>query len=139
MRLDDFISFKQALITCFGGIFIFLFGAWDIMFQVLVVFVVLDYITGVMKGYVTGELSSKTGFKGIIKKMATIATVIVAVLIDRIMNVNCLRTATIFCLIGNEGISLLENFSSLGVPIPIKLMEALKQLRNKGDINSDEK
>ena len=116
-----------------ASIVVYLFGAWDVAFQVLCVFMVIDYITGTMCGYVTKELSSQIGFKGILKKVAMLINIIVAVEIDRVLETDVLRIAVIFCLIGNEGISLLENLTKLGVPIPERLVNALKQIKSKGE------
>ncbi|MBU3812278.1 MAG: phage holin family protein [Candidatus Niameybacter stercoravium] len=125
--------FGQGIITGVGGIFIYLFGAWDIAFQVLVSLIFIDYATGVMVAYLNKKLSSQLGIKGIFKKIAIVTTVAVAVLIDRVIGTDVLRLATIFCLCGNEGISLLENLTNLGAPIPQKLVDALMQLKGKGD------
>lgn len=116
-----------------AGIVTYLFGAWDVAFQVLCVFMVIDYITGTMCGYATKELSSQIGFKGVLKKVAMLISIIVAVEVDRVLETDVLRIAVIFCLIGNEGISLLENLTKLGVPIPERLVNALKQIKGKGD------
>ena len=123
----------QGFVTAIGSGFLFLFEAWDIAFQVLVTLIIIDYGTGVMAAYLNSKLSSKLGIEGIFKKIAILTTVAVAVLIDRVMGTNVLRLATIFCLCGNEGISLLENLTKLGAPIPEKLVGALIQLRGKGD------
>lgn len=129
----------QGFITAIGGGFIYLFGAWDIAFQVLVTLVVIDYATGVMVAYLNRKLSSQLGIKGIFKKIAILTTVAVAVLIDRVMGTNVLRLATIFCLCGNEGVSLIENLTKLGAPIPQKLVDALIQLKGKGDKEDGDK
>lgn len=123
----------QSFITAIGSGLMFLFGAWDIAFQVLVTLIIIDYVTGVMVALVNKNLSSQLGIKGIFKKIAILTTVAVAVLIDRAMGTDVLRLATIFCLCGNEGISLMENLTKLGAPIPQKLVDALIQLRGKGD------
>lgn len=125
--------FGQGFVAAIGGGFIYLFGAWDIAFQVLVTLIVIDYATGVMVACLDRRLSSQLGIKGIFKKIAILTTVVVAVLIDKVMGTDVLRLATIFCLCGNEGISLLENLTKLGAPIPQKLVDALIQLRGKGD------
>ena len=125
--------FGQLAITSVSGMFIFLFGAWDIAFQVLCVFMVLDYVTGVMSAFVNRKLSSKQGIKGIFKKLAILCTIIVAVMLDRVLDTDALRIATIFCLVGNEGISLLENLTRLGAPIPGQIVDALSKLRGKCD------
>ena len=123
----------QGFVTAIGSGFLFLFGSWDVAFKVLVTLIIVDYVTGVMVAYVNNRLSSQLGIKGIFKKIAILTTVAVAVLIDRAMGTDLLRLATIFCLCGNEGISLLENLTKLGAPIPQKLVDALIQLKGKGD------
>lgn len=109
-----------------------LLGGFDVALQVLFVMIVLDYLSGVLVGYKLGELSSKKGKEGIIKKIGILMCVIVAVLADKVIGTdNLLRTAIIICFIGNEGISVLENATNLGVPIPQKLTDALLQLKGK--------
>ena len=137
--MDNLLLIKQSLLTMLSGLFVFLFGVWDGAFQVLVTFIVLDYITGVMDGYVTNNLNSKDSFRGIVKKIATLITVAIAVLVDRAIGVDCLRMATILCLIGNEGISIVENLGKLGVPIPKKIINALVQLKTFGDEEEENK
>lgn len=125
--------FGQGVIMASGGLVMYLFGGWDIAFKVLVTLIAIDYITGVMVAMVNKNLSSQISIKGIFKKIAILTTVIVAVLIDRVMGTEVLRMATIFCLAGNEGISLLENLTNLGAPIPPRLIDVLLQLKGKGE------
>lgn len=111
-----------------------LLGGFDVALQVLFVMIILDYLSGVLVGYKLGELSSKKGKEGIIKKIGILMCVIVAVLTDKVVGTdNLLRTAIIICFVGNEGISILENATNLGVPIPKKLTDALLQLKGKED------
>lgn len=124
----------QGFVTAIGGGLAFLFGSWDMAFKVLVTLIVIDYGSGVMVAYVDKNLSSQLGVKGIFKKIAILTTVAVGTLIDRVMGTDVLRLATIFCLCGNEGISVLENLTKLGAPISPKLVNALMQLRGKGDV-----
>lgn len=123
----------QSVITAGGGVFVYLFGGWDVAFKVLVTFVVIDYITGIMVAYLNNNLSSAIGIKGIFKKIAILTTVVVAVLIDHAMGTDILRLGVILCLCGNEGVSLLENLTKLGAPIPQKLVDALIQLKGRGE------
>ena len=109
-----------------------LFGAWDTAISILILFIVLDYITGVMRGYVNKELSSDVGLKGIARKTIILIVLIVAVALDRLMNTGnwIFRTLVCYFYIANEGISLIENCGALGVPIPYKLKNALIQLKD---------
>lgn len=108
------------------------FGGWDKVIECLVICIAIDYITGIMSAYATKSLSSAVGFKGFLKKVLIFAIVAVAATLDKaIGNPDMLfRTATCFFYIANEGLSILENASKLGIPLPQKLEEALIQLQD---------
>lgn len=112
----------------------YIFGTWDAAIGVLIVLMVLDYITGVLNGYLTKTLNSEVGFKGLLKKFLILVVMIIAVMLDRLMNTGdwIFRTLVCYFYIANEGISLLENISLMGVPIPDKIKDALEQLNNEG-------
>ena len=117
--------------TCATGL-TWILGEWDTPLQVLMVFVILDYITGVLSGVVNKRLSSCTGFNGIAKKSVIFVMLIVAVMVDRILENDTwvVRNLTCFFYIANEGISILENATSLGVPVPDKVRDILIQLKD---------
>lgn len=110
--------------------FTYLFGGWDVAIGILIVFMCLDYATGVIAAYQNNLLNSEVGFKGLVKKFMILVILIVAVMLDRLMNTGTwvFRTLVCYFYIANEGISLLENVSNLGVKIPDKLKDALVQL-----------
>lgn len=110
--------------------FTYLFGGWDAAIGILIVFMCLDYATGVIVAYQNNLLNSEVGFKGLVKKFMILVILIVAVMLDRLMNTGTwvFRTLVCYFYIANEGISLLENVSNLGVKIPDKLKDALVQL-----------
>lgn len=122
----------RAVIATLGTMFTWLLGAWDNALMVLVTFMILDYVTGVLRAYVNNELSSDVGLKGIARKAVIFIVLIVAVLLDRLLNTGAwlFRTLVAYFYIANEGLSLLENAISLGVPVPEKLKEALIQLKD---------
>lgn len=119
-------------IAIIGTIFTWLFGAWDMALIVLISFMFLDYITGLIKGWNNKSLSSNIASKGIARKSLIFIVLIVAVLLDRLLNTGTwvFRTLVCYFYIANEGISLLENCAELGVPIPDKIKETLVQLKN---------
>lgn len=119
-------------IAIIGTIFTWLFGVWDMALIVLISFMVLDYITGVIKGWNNKSLSSHIASKGIARKSLIFIVLIVAVLLDRLLNTGTwvFRTLVCYFYIANEGISLLENCAELGVPIPDKIKETLVQLKS---------
>ncbi|SCI46308.1 Phage-related holin (Lysis protein) [uncultured Clostridium sp.] len=121
------------LIATAGTFLTWLFGAWDIALMVLVCFMVLDYLTGLIKAYLTKKLSSNVGLHGIARKSVILIVLIMSVMLDRILNSGTwvFRTLVCYFYIANEGLSILENCSVIGLPIPNKIQEALEQLKNK--------
>ena len=99
---------------------------------VLVSFMALDYATGVLRAWINKEVSSDIGLKGIARKTVIFIVLIVAVLLDRLLNTGTWVFRTLICYfyIANEGISLLENCAGLGLPIPEKLKDSLVQLKD---------
>ena len=118
-----------------GGFLGWFLGDFDGFLYALLIFVVLDYITGLMRAIVNKRLSSAIGFKGIFRKVIILAFVGIANVLDLYVlgQGEVLRTAVIFFYLANEGISLLENAGYLGLPITQKLKDILIQLHNKGD------
>lgn len=113
-------------------VFIYLFEGIDVALICLLIAIVLDYISGLIKAYITKSLSSSIGFKGILKKVAILIIVMLAVLVDRVtVNNGGIRTLVIYYFVANEGLSILENLAIAGLPIPKKLKDALKVLKKE--------
>lgn len=106
-------------------------GGFDNLLYALLTFVCLDYITGVLCACRERQLSSEIGFMGICRKVLLFVLVGVAHTLDETMlgSGSALRTATILFYLSNEGLSTVENVVRMGLPIPDRLQEALKQLR----------
>ena len=128
MKYDEIIKVCVATV---GTTFTWLFGAWDIALTVLVCFMILDYITGVIRAFIKKEVSSNVGLIGIARKSLILVVLIVGVLLDRLLNEGTwvFRTLIAYFYIANEGISLLENCVGLGLPVPQKLQDTLIQLK----------
>lgn len=120
-------------------LFSYLFGAYDGLLCALITFVIIDYILGVLCASYNQELSSKKGFRGIIRKVVIFTVVAVATVIGvNILNIGFLiRDAVIGFYLFNEGVSILENCSILGVKIPKSLLDSLLQVKNKFRIEDD--
>ncbi|HBI6884504.1 phage holin family protein [Clostridium perfringens] len=133
-RIFDYLKLG---VIALGTGFTWLFGAWDTPLSVLVVLMVLDYITGITRGYLNKELSSNVGFKGIARKAMIFIVLIVSVMLDRLLNTGTwvFRTLTCYFYIANEGISLLENGGAIGAPVPEKLKDALSQIKDSKKLN----
>ena len=113
-----------------GGVVGWFLGGLDGFLYALIVFVVMDYLTGVLAAGVRKDLSSEVGFKGIAKKVCIFVLVGIANIVDTqvIHDGAAIRTAVIFFYLANEGISILENSTVIGLPVPQKLREMLQQL-----------
>jgi len=123
----------QMAVACIGGWIGYFMGGMDGMLIALIVFMVLDYLTGIMCAVIDKKLSSAVGFKGIFKKVLILMLVGVANLVDVnvIGNGSALRGVVICFYLSNEGLSLLENAAYIGLPIPEKLKDILAQLHNR--------
>lgn len=111
---------------------VFLVGGLDVAMIALLVAIVLDFMSGVVKAYVTKQLSSVVGFRGIVKKVAILIIVMLAVLVDRVTGESgAVRTLVIYYFVANEGLSIIENLGQAGVPIPQSIKKALKALKKE--------
>ena len=122
-----------------GGFLGWFLGGMDGFIYALIAFVIVDYITGVLRAVVEKKLSSRIGSHGIIKKVAIFLIVGVANLADTYLlhDGDALRMAVIFFYISNEGISLLENATVIGLPVPEKLKDALAQINKRKNKDAD--
>ena len=123
----------QIAITGIGGWLGYVLGGMDGLLIALVVFITIDYITGIMCAVIDKKLSSEVGFKGIFKKVLILMLVGIANVIDVhvVGTGSALRGATVCFYLSNEGLSILENTVHLGLPVPEKLQEVLSQLHNR--------
>jgi len=123
----------QWIFAGIGGCLGYFFGGFDGFLYALLVFVMIDYITGIMVAVLEKKLSSEVGFRGIFKKVLIFCFVAIGQIVDTelIGQGSVLRTAVIFFYISNEGISILENATIIGLPVPDKLKDVLVQLKNK--------
>lgn len=131
--MEKVINYLKCGISVIGTVLTYLFGSWDKALIVLITFMVLDYITGIIKAWYKKELSSDTGLHGLARKGTILIVLIIAVLLDRLLNEGTwvFRTLVCYFYIANEGISILENIAVLNVPFPQKLKDVLIQLQEK--------
>lgn len=133
--MKEFWNSIQFVFTAVGGWLGYFLGGCDGLFYALIVFVVIDYITGIMCAIINQSLSSEVGFKGICRKVLIFLLVGIANILDVqvIGSGSVLRTAVIFFYISNEGVSLMENAAHLGLPVPEKIKAALEQLHDRAE------
>ena len=122
-----------------GSVLAETFGGWDSFLKALIMFMAVDYITGMTVALVfhksrktkNGCASSEVGYKGIVKKVSMLFLVALAVRVDKISGTGYIRNATIFFFLGNEGLSVLENLGLMGIKYPSFFEKALEALRDK--------
>jgi toxin secretion/phage lysis holin len=129
----------NSIVAVLGSWFTYILGAWDEPLKILIIFMIIDYITGVIAAAIQGKVNSHIGFNGILRKSTILLVLIVAVLLDRLLNqgVWVFRTVVCYFYIANEGISILENSGKCGLPLPKKLVNVLEQLKKKGEEEKD--
>ncbi|MBU5353615.1 phage holin family protein [Paenibacillus barcinonensis] len=129
-RWDTLWKWGIALVSSSASYF---FGGWSGVLGVLLVFVILDYLTGIAAAGMTGKLESNVGMFGIARKVFIFAMVSVAHLVDGVLGDGHLfRDAVAFFYIANELLSIIENGGKLGAPIPPAIRQAIEVLKGKG-------
>ncbi len=109
---------------------VYIFGGLDVALQCLLVAIVIDYITGLIKSYKNANLNSKVGIKGLLKKVGILCLVALTVVIDKLTgNTGYVRSMVIYYLVANEGLSILENLGEVGIIVPEFLKKRLEQLK----------
>ena len=117
-----------------------LFGGWDTAIVTLILFMALDYISGLVVAGVfhrsdktqSGKLDSTACWQGLLKKGMTLVVVLVAAQLDSVLGTSFVREAAVIAYIVNETISIIENAGRMGLPVPDALMKAIEQLQGKG-------
>lgn len=118
-----------------------LFGGWTSAMTTLVIFMLIDYITGILVAAVfkksnkteDGGLESKAGWKGLIRKFSTLLIVLISIRLDIIFNTTIISNCVVFTFLANELLSLLENVGLMGIPLPSVLTEMISVLNKKGE------
>lgn len=124
----------KSVVAVIGAIITFLLGGWSPLLQVLVIFIIMDYVLGFLVAATHWELNSSFGFKGIAKKVIILSLVAVAYSIDTIIGDGTfVRDAVIFFYLTNELLSILETVSKTNLPVPAVLKKAVEKLSDKGD------
>ena len=136
------MNMKNELCTFVGLVFgavAAYFGGWDASLQTLVIFMAIDYITGLVVAGIfhtspktkTGALESLAGWKGLVRKGETLLIVLVACRLDAVIGSNFVRDAAVIAFICNETISIIENAGLMGIPIPAVVTKAIEVLRQR--------
>jgi toxin secretion/phage lysis holin len=122
------------IFSAIGTLITFWLGGWDMLIQILVFFVILDYATGVLSGIKNKNLSSDVMYWGGIRKGITLVVIMIAVMFDTMLNNSepVFRTIALYFYIGREGLSIIENMGKLGVPLPAFIKSTINQIAKRG-------
>ena len=123
-----------------------LFGGWDAGLATLLIFMAIDYVSGLVVAGVfhtsnktnSGSLESRAGWKGLCRNCMTLLFVLVASRLDLVIGTNYIRDAVIIAFIANETISLVENAGLMGIPLPAVIIKAIDVLQKKTEVNENE-
>ena len=134
-------NFFNAAVAAAGSVISSLFGGFHKGVAVLLVFMLIDFICGIVAAGVfgvsnktkSGALESRAGWKGLCRKFGTLAVVLIACLLDMLMGSDYIRDVVVICYLCNEVLSIIENLALMGVPVPDKIKNALDVLKNKND------
>ena len=111
---------------------VYYLGGLDMALKTLLILMVLDYITGICKSIVNKKINSIIGLKGIIKKVGYLILVALSFLLDGVVgDTGAIRNLVVYFFVANEGISILENWGAMGLPLPSKILEVLEQLKKE--------
>lgn len=116
-----------------------IFGGWDASMVTLIIFILIDYVTGLIVAGVfhkspkteTGTLESKAGLKGLLRKGGMLLVVLIACRLDIMLGYHFIRDAVVIAFVANEALSIIENLGLMGVPIPPPIINAIDVLKRK--------
>jgi toxin secretion/phage lysis holin len=146
MEINSAKTGFMAILGAIGGAIASLFGGWDASLTTLVIFMGIDYLTGLLVAGVfhtstksaSGALESRAGFKGLCRKGMTLLIVLIACRLDIIVGTTFVRDAVVIGFIANETLSIVENAGLMGVPIPSVIVKAVEVLKKKEDSATDQ-
>jgi len=133
MEANRAIGYLKLAVAVVGTFLTTVFGGWDTMLRVLVLFVAIDYVVGVTAAWFEKKLNSEIGARGIVKKFLLFVVVALAVQVDLALGQEIFRSLAIWFYLANEALSIIENAGRCGVPIPSFLKTALEQMKQKAD------
>lgn len=142
--MDRIFSAKTEIcltIGLIGGAIASALGGWDSLLKALVIFIFIDYLTGLIVAGVfhtsrkskTGALESRASMKGLFRKMGILLAVWMSVQLDEVIGTDFVRNTVIVSFLASEGISIVENLGLMGLPMPSIIVNALDVLRTKAE------
>lgn len=147
--MEKWNSIKAAVVSTvgmLGGTISYLFGGWTEDLTTLLILMGIDFVMGLLIAGVwkksskseSGALNSVSAWKGLCRKGASLAVVLVAYRLDVTLGVTYIKTAVVIAFIANEAISITENLGIMGVPMPVVLKKAIEVLTDKSEKEEEE-
>lgn len=126
------MKYIKIFLGLFNSAIGYLLGGFDTMLISLLIFMIIDYITGIIKAIIDKKLSSKIGYIGICKKFLILFVIVISTILDRIVGLdNSIRYLVIGFYLANEGLSILENAVEIGIPVPEKIKDVLNNINEE--------
>ncbi|WFB57464.1 phage holin family protein [Paenibacillus sp. BR1-192] len=130
--MGEWSTVIKTISTALGALTGYMFGGWSLLIHILLVFVIIDWLTGWAAAWINGELRSRVGYYGIARKVAIFLLIMVSHFIDMALGgLQYFQNAVIFFYLANELLSIIENVGRMGVPIPQVLRGAVKVFNKK--------
>lgn len=147
--MENIAALKTGILTgigVVGGFIASLFGGWDAALTTLIIFMGIDYVTGLIVAGVfnnstkseNGALESRAGWKGLCRKGVTLLIVLIACRLDMVIGSSFMRDAAVIAFIANELISIVENAGLMGIPVPAVIKKAIDILKSKAESEETE-
>lgn len=147
--MENIAALKTGILTgigVVGGFIASLFGGWDAALTTLIIFMGIDYVTGLIVAGVfnnstksaNGALESRAGWKGLCRKGVTLLIVLIACRLDMVIGSSFMRDAVVIAFIANELISIVENAGLMGIPVPAVIKKAIDILKSKSESEETE-
>lgn len=147
--MENIAALKTGILTgigVVGGFIASLFGGWDAALTTLIIFMGIDYVTGLIVAGVfnnstkseNGALESRAGWKGLCRKGVTLLIVLIACRLDMVIGSSFMRDAAVIAFIANELISIVENAGLMGIPVPAVIKKAIDILKSKSESEETE-
>lgn len=129
----------KVIVSAVATLSTFLLGGFDLPIRLLLIALVIDFITGLIRSGIRGEINSSIGFKGLLKKVGKLCIVVVAVIVDYATNAQgAVRLFVIYYIMATELISVIENLGEADVPIPKKLKDLILKFKEDNDKESED-
>ncbi|MFB6475788.1 holin family protein [Paenibacillus glucanolyticus] len=140
--MGEWSSIIKTISTALGALAGYMFGGWNMLMNLLLWLVVLDWLTGWAAAWIKGELKSRKGYHGIARKVAIFGLVVISHFIDVILGgQQYFQNAVVFFYLANELLSIIENVGRMGVPVPKVFRRAIEEFNEisgeKGDSNEN--